>query len=398
MYCSNNISHRNWPVKYAINTISKASYHLCSKTFPLVFLLLSPLLTYSQFQDKIPQVKPLPPDAAALFKVLERPIGTYTGTVPVQFPLFGVSSGPLSANLSLSYNSTGGIRVEEAASSVGLGFSFNDGAGRITQMVKGLPDDHTHGLLTNPTTPTNFTCTDMNDVYASHQPYELDLEPDIFMYNFNGQSGKFFFKEDGTIVMMQKTGIRIEYDQASVPNNGIRQWIITDEEGNKYYFGQNKAKTINYRLIHTYQYNSLTSLATSNGISSFSWYLTEAYDMNEENKITYTYQTSGGLFTTFSGGFMELYKVEFADCSEGYDTTPDQAVVQTDAGEYIVSRIDANDGYIKVNATADRQDGYGRKVNSVELYTPQNQIIKKYKFEYDYFNSSSSDPQVKRLS
>ena len=100
-------------------------------------------------QDRTPEVKPLAPNAAALFKVLERPVGTFTGTVPVQFPLCGINSGGLSTFLSLSYNSSGGIRVEEAASCVGIGFSLNDGGGRITQMVRGQGDDWLNGFLSN---------------------------------------------------------------------------------------------------------------------------------------------------------------------------------------------------------------------------------------------------------
>ncbi|WP_299556791.1 RHS repeat domain-containing protein [Seonamhaeicola sp.] len=372
------------------------------KYFYCIFLMLVVLLFsmnegFTQsFQDKIPQVKPIPPDAAALFKVLERPIGTFTGTVPVSFPLCEIGSGPLKASLSLNYNSTGGIRVEELASSVGLGFSLNDGGGRITQIVRGLPDDHTNGLLTNPKTPSNFNCFDMYDLYASSLPYELDLEPDIFMYSFNGQSGKFFFKEDKSIVMMENTGIKIEYDTTSTPGNGIRQWIITDEQGNKYYFGKNKAGTTNYYIPNIYQYQSMNNPSTSDGISSYSWFLTEAYDMNEVNKLTYTYVSSGDMFTTFSGGFMILYKLAF-ECG-GFHIIPDEAVVNTSAGEYLISRIEDNKGnYLQINSSGDREDGYSRKVNSIYVYNPDNSLKKRIVFNYDYFNDWSSDPFVKRL-
>ncbi len=112
--------------------------------YKLLFLLvLSGLFSrsFSQFQENIPKAKPIPPNAASMFKVLERPVGTYTGTSPVNFSLCSITSGDLSADISLNYNSTGGIKVEELSSCVGLGFSLADGAGRITQMVRGKPDD-----------------------------------------------------------------------------------------------------------------------------------------------------------------------------------------------------------------------------------------------------------------
>ncbi|MBO9573114.1 MAG: hypothetical protein J7497_13060, partial [Chitinophagaceae bacterium] len=272
----------------------------------ITLVFLTAARTFSQFQDKVPQIKPVPPDAASLFKTLERPIGNFTGTVPVNFPLFSLKSGTLSADLSLSYNSTGGIKVEEAAGSVGLGFSLADGGGRITQMINGKPDDLTGGFLNAAVQPSDFSCTNtthLNSVYEN----QLDLEPDQYMYSFNGRSGKFFLKEDGSVVLMDNASIKIEYSYASPSSNGIRQWIITDEEGNKYYFGSNKAKTIDYKIRNGCEYTSLTNGSTSGSTASASWFLTEAYDMNETNSLKFTYQLANTGFVSYSGGFMVLY-------------------------------------------------------------------------------------------
>lgn len=346
-------------------------------------------MVQAQNLDNIPKVNPLPPNAAGLFKVLERPIGTFTGTVPIQFPLMNINSGPLSANLSLNYNSTGGIRVEEIAGSVGLGFSLNDGGGRIVQIVNDLPDDQLNGLLTNPTTPSNFTCTRMDELASALEEYEMDLEPDMFMYNLNGESGKFFLKEDGTIVMMQKTRLKFEYNQNDVPTSGIQEWIVTDELGNKYYF--------NVRGFGQSVYQSASSpSSTKTKITSFSWYLKRAHDINNENEITYTYQGSVTNQISFVGGFLVLSKINVLDCA-GFNLTQDQATVETSAIDYIISRIDTQNGYIKINATTDRLDDYGAKVNSIELYAPNDERIKKYTFQYTYFNNSSTNRFVKRL-
>src|SRR5215217_780282 len=164
----------------------------------------------AQAPDNVPQVKPVPPDAAAMFKVFERPLGTYTGTIPISFPLTGLSSGGLSANVSLNYNSTGGVKMEEMASSVGLGFSLSDGAGRITQVVRKYPDDRGNGFLQSGIKPSGFHCYDMYHVYRNYLPSDIDLEPDIYMYNFNGRSGRFFFKENGTVVLMENAGLTVQ--------------------------------------------------------------------------------------------------------------------------------------------------------------------------------------------
>jgi YD repeat-containing protein len=360
---------------------------------PLLFVF-PPFFSLAQFQNGVPLVKPIPPDAAALFKVLERPLGTYTGTVPISFPMCSLKSGTLSADIALNYNSTGGIRVEECASSVGLGFSLSDGAGRITQIIRGNPDDY--GLITNysTTNPSNWNCSNMNQV-QNYTTGTLDLEPDEFMYNLNGRSGKFFFKQDGTIVLKENSGLKIEKVFSTPPANpGIKQWIITDEQGNKYYFGYNKAGTVNYRIINMSRWSGSSGSTQNDSPTSVTWYLTEAYDMNEENRMQYSYVSTGSVFTTFSGAYWPI-NTSFYECTF-FNTTPDLgANVTTSADEYLVSRIDTRNGYLLFNSSTDRLDGVSRKLNTIQLYDIAGNYKKQYRFNYGYFSEPS--PSIRRL-
>ena len=85
------------------------------KKYLLTFVFLWAFLSgKTQFQERYSGGQtPYLRMPASLFKVLDRPLGTYTGTIPVNFPLCKVTSGPLSADVALNYNSTGGISVEE---------------------------------------------------------------------------------------------------------------------------------------------------------------------------------------------------------------------------------------------------------------------------------------------
>lgn len=356
--------------------------------------LIFSLSLRGQNLDKVAKVTPMAPDAASIFKVLERPLGNYTGTVPVSFPLLSISSGSLSNSLSLDYNSTGGIRVEEVAGSTGLGFSLSGAGGVITQQIQDQPDDLANGMLTSPYHPSTFYCGNMTHIWQSTLPYEWDLEPDIFYYNFNGRSGKFFFTENGDIAISENAGIKIEHFFGSPAGNGIKRWIITDENGNKYYFGQNKTQTVNYWVDNTYTYQSLYTSSTSPGLSSRSWYLTEVKDMNEENTLTYSYALSEGELRTFSGGYRKSWT--FGTMSS-FNTSPEQAIVWTETSEYLVSRIDGRNGYVLVNSGTGRVDGWGRKVNTIELYDANNALKKKFKFNYGYFNAGSGDVNMRRL-
>ena len=258
---------------------------------------------FAQYQENLPQAKPIPPNAAAMFKVLERPVGTYTGTIPISFPLYGVSSGSLTANLSLDYNSTGGIKVEELGGPIGLGFNLSDGGGRITQVVRGKRPDDWGGILNNGSSsikPSNFAC-DMDDAQELDLSM-VDLEYDIYMYSFNGHSVKFFIKENGQIILTKNDAIKIDYGSIPSQWSGFSSWTITDENGTKYVFGS--------RIINESSYSSINGTGSSNNVSSISYYLDYIEDMNGENRISFTYTGTGNVFSTYSGGFMAVGSVE----------------------------------------------------------------------------------------
>jgi YD repeat-containing protein len=348
----------------------------------LFFFLLQIIACSAQFQAEMPLAKPIPPNAAAMFKVLERPLGSYTGTVPINFPLASITSGPLTANISLNYNSTGGIRVAELSGCVGLGFSLADGGGRITQQIRGKPDDE-GGILNNGYSerPSNFGCSNMSQV--NDESYGLlDLEPDEYLFSFNGRSGKFFLKEDGTPVIQGNEGLKITYNFTTPGSNlRIQQWIITDEQGTKYYFGQNKDQTSNYWLVNMSSYSGTTGSTTPSS-SSKSWYLTEVRDMNEENKLSYTYVESGNAFTSFSGGILPV-SLTGLNCTY-FNTNFDQGIVTTDGSEYLVSRIDGNSGYALFNLMPDYSFG-PQKLYAIQLYDSAGNYQKQYKFNYGTF-------------
>ena len=91
----------------------------------------------TQEQDPL-EVKILPPspNTASLGKYGEVPVGLYTGIPQISIPLTSIQDGSLSVPISLSYHA-GGVRVEEIASWVGLGWSLNAG-GVITRQVRGI--------------------------------------------------------------------------------------------------------------------------------------------------------------------------------------------------------------------------------------------------------------------
>lgn len=333
----------------------------------VVSILLTGLWGKAQFQQDVPQAKPIPPNAAAMFKVLDRPLGTYTGTTPVNFPICRVTSGALSADVAINYTATGGIRVEEMASSVGLGFNLADGAGRITQQVRGLPDDAPSlGMLrTSFHKASTYSCNNSSDLYEYYQN-QLDLEPDIYFYSFNGHSGKFTLREDGSVAPMQNDGVKISYTMGT---NWFSGWTIVDDKGNIYKYGTH--------VINTTSYSGNTG-STSQSVSSQSWYLDSEKDMNAENSISFTYSTGGGSdFTSYTGAFVPLSTANM-DCG-GFNTQPETgAIAITDGSEMVVTKISANSGTVVFNGSI----SYNYQLNSIQQYDSSGSLKDQWNFHY----------------
>ncbi|WP_257668290.1 hypothetical protein [Parapedobacter tibetensis] len=365
----------------------------------LVCGLLADLATHAQYDGSVPQVTTVTPNAAALFKVTQRPQGSYTGTTPIQIPLYQVTAGSLSVPVTLSY-ANGGIRVEEIASWVGLGFSISAG-GRITRVMNGVPDDDItnggmlHASLKPSGFPGNPQVSNLSDVVAGN----LDMEPDMYYFDCNGISGKFFFDESGEPHIVSQQPIKIE---KKMMNNVIKGWIITDQSGNKYYFGMNGEQTVNYVDYTNLLYTSALGYSIPNPSPVYisSWHLAEIKDMSSENAIKFTYVSSWSSFYTLSSAYKPISGVWGLDCSpnEGFG---DEIFVTNETNEYILTKIEGGVDSIIFRSSSNRLDfSGGRKLDEVSLYARNNQFIKAHKFHYGYFSKpgeSGGDNQVKRL-
>lgn len=184
---------------------------------------------------------PPAPDAAALGRYAEIPVGLYNGTAQVSIPIWTLQGRQLSVPVSLSYHASG-IRVDDLASRVGLGWSLNAG-GVITRTVHGLPDETAQGWLSiaqqvpTPTFPGAHSTFNAGYTNAELQLLmqiadgEKDSQPDAFFVNMPGYSGKIVFDNTGTPhpIPYQKLKITVDW-----PN---RTWTITTTDGIRYTFG-----------------------------------------------------------------------------------------------------------------------------------------------------------------
>lgn len=227
--------------------------------------------------SKVPQT----PNAASLGVYGEVPVGLYSGAAQFSIPLYSVQGKNLSVPVTLNY-STNGLHVEALSSWVGAGWSL-DAGGVITRTIKGKID--------NPNEPIQ-KASDGCLIKAEAMQFELghvDLEYDRYFYNFMGKTGSFVIV-DGEIKSIDNQQMKFDYS-----GTNLNEFVITDTEGIKYYFGtaySGGAQPIEYAQ----ESNTSVEIKTA-------WYLAKIVHWGGET-IHFTY--NGGVFDEpYSTGYFQ---------------------------------------------------------------------------------------------
>ena len=253
------------------------------------------------------------PTAAALGKYGDIPVNYHTGIPNINIPVYTIKSGKIELPVSLSYHASG-LKVQEQASWVGAGWSLNCG-GMITRTVRGAADDRgnnngyvTHGYYSDsgyynysfhpdgsvpPSAQTNGLGPDDGQFLASRK----DGEPDLYTFNFGGYSGKFYFNDDQTPVLVPQADFKIQTDFS--PGPGFLGFVITTSEGTKYYFG----KTGNNGSIDPVEVTYSITTQNSYGLASkttSSWFLNKIVSFDNTDSVLLNYQQENYSYYTIA--------------------------------------------------------------------------------------------------
>jgi len=169
------------------------------------------------------------------------PVSHYTGIPEISIPLHEISIDDYILPISLSYHASG-VKVNQEASWVGLGWALNAG-GIISRTVKCVDDFleySTSNIIqgyyngpeaSDPTSNTFYTYT--NDGGVTRRLLIADSEPDIFSYSFPGGSSKFLLdKSRGPVLFDKSANIKIE-----VLTNSLKKYFrLTAPDGTVYIF------------------------------------------------------------------------------------------------------------------------------------------------------------------
>lgn len=340
--------------------------------------------------------QPLSPNAAALGKFVEIPVGSFTGTPEINIPLYEFKSNSFTVPISLSYHASG-IKVREIPGWVGAGFLLNAG-GAIVRVVRGLPDgmESPSGIDVSNVGYKNVTGLPghegltgldgrMDKDVASDVSYnKVDMEFDEFYYNFMGYTGSFMFTNQGTVMMKTASNLKVEF---SVDN-----FKITDANGMIYEFKQYESQAND---PHWY-------------ISS--WYLTKAINPFKNETIEFKYEPFGLIYPyRISNGPVIYYDQVF-----DFNNSPKFPVgiqnpgcEQQGSERVMANPLNSDDLFLKqiiyktdtvkfyIDKTR-RTDVYKVRLDSIKVFS-SNTIFHKASFNYTYSDTVTTDSLNKKM-
>lgn len=348
--------------------------------------------TNSSFNPTLHQIVPPSPNASALGKFGEIPIGPSTGIPEISIPLYSYSGSYNDLNLSVSLNyHAGGIRVDEMSGNTGIGWVLNAG-GVISRTMRGIYDEmsgigfiHTGKLpadVYEGNAGASLDARAFNDMYA----WEADSQNDIFSYSFNGRSGKFLLGKNNNLLILNQQKLRIEKTIAPIPGESagypmISEFVITDEKGYRYIFSDAE-------ITHN------NSMATAAAVYTSAWYITKIVSPAGKDSITFAYE---GINYTYDVGKSVTNILNYPGSYSPSITNPNTTSVsnQTIKGKRVKTIIFPN----SVSATFNYSTTERTEVNSGDYLLKKITITdgihtRGYKLQHDY---SLNRPTLKQV-
>jgi hypothetical protein len=361
----------------------------------LTFACLATSSVEAQTIDYRPNFIPPSPDASALGKYGENPIGLWSGTTPVSVPVYTVVDGNLELPININYHGAGN-KVDEAASFMGLGFTLNAG-GAIMRSVRNLPDDYpVKGFLDyNATYPTHYLNSNPSR-YTQWQEIAAgcgDAEPDAYYFNFNGYTGSFSLRDysDG-VYILSKNAWRAEMLKTDVSNpKKITGWKFTCDNGVAYTFAAAEQATI-----------TDNGIACQTGIVyNSAWYLTNITSPNGGRSINFTYETYSMNFNVHQGEVQRIFC--YANPGGCNSTLPTSTPIYTKmvyAGQRIKTITTSDNGTtVTFNYLTTRTDEPGtnlKQLDEIVINNKDNALFRKFNFTFDYSTGRLTLKSVKK--
>ena len=393
-----------------------------------------------------------PPEVSSLERSNFSDINLYTGKADISIPLIEIKEGNITYPITLSYNS-GGIKVQETASNVGLGWSINNTV--ISRNVQAYNDFNSFGNRSEDLDSLGLLSIHHREHMASifgynyvgyfkhiknrnykigtvgfgspYSAYNVDRFPDIYNMISPIYKSSFFFKDENTAIELNGKGTKIkgitDYFTKSLTHNST---IKPDSPFKDF---KNIEIISNNGIVFSFKDFSISQLLSYSEKAAYSpsympmnenilpeisaWYVSEIKDPSTNKKIIFSYDDYINDPYYTSGSNQSKYII--ANTSYSYTFSGNNSF-STTQGEYEcmtgnvyrgtwyknlsfnrnieskrINRIEFSSGYIVFRYIQPREDSYNeRALTNIELYDKKDNLVKQIKFNYDYFTSECS--------
>jgi len=348
------------------------------------------------------------PNAAALGKYGDIPVSYHTGIPNIAIPLYTLKEGGLTLPLQLTYHASG-LKVDENASWVGAGWSLIAG-GAVTRTVKDKPDERraesiqqVYGYFSNYGISSYFL---NNDAVS---PDYFDSEPDMFSFNFNGYSGKFYFDESRKPIIVPEQDVKIEYVYedtlwnsapgiGSVLGKSIESFVITTPDGTKYFFGT-PDQTVPTPYCDPIEVVSSWTGSNGNNMGKVisSWYLYRVRSSDGVNQINLYYTRDKYAFFSYPssvyGNSSENLNLYYGVKNLMSGVLLNKITTSSNNVEFIpgAAREDLSRWATGVDENqTDYTNQTSPALGSIRIYDTGTSCIKKFDFSYGYFQDTTT--------
>lgn len=339
------------------------------------------VLTHSQ---DLPEIIPPSPTAFELAKYGDIPINESTGMANINIPFFNYSLGEINVGISLDY-ATSGIKVDQVASWVGMGWNLNVG-GVITRTVRGNADELYTQKYNNSFLGIQSLYNQNNSYYYSFlaevndaKDRSNDYEPDIYNFNVGGFSGTFILDESSKPLLLK----RDNQSKIEKVTNGFQ---ITTTNGLVYLFTDK-------------EYNSVRSTCQKGGASLAekvvsAWYLTKITALNGD-EVLFHYTDNNFIYASgYNSSYGNIYNIMGPTSCEGASVPESPGIENCVLYSYLKNKKitsitnNRNNHKIIFSNSANRIDlpDPALKLDKVSLYKGTS-LIKAYELNYQTVTS-----------
>lgn len=401
------------------------------KSFPIiwvVFTLFSRVMFAQIYDDsfnppaEIAQKVKIPnsPEAQAFTQYGNTTVDMFHGTPNIQIPIYTHGGRELNFPISLSYDASG-IKVEQRATSAGLGWNLNLG-GRISRIANGYPDDYISAQTPYQSFWNSAVNDDINLYLDENQLFdsrdeaiaylvflrkikdnEIDTQPDFFSFNALGVSDMIVIdRNTKQAIALNNPRLKVTFTKTNPFSSfgSINSWTVTLDDGTILVFSQSET-TNSTHFIDIGDESGLNNFYGAFQSYKSSWQLSsitsptgkDTYTLNYTPYYTEANPLKATLYQGVSNPLVSPPQVSNTRSSGINNAT-------YNISQAYVNRITHNGSRIVTIDYGSRYDtDLNNKINAIKIYdqdtgNDSQDLHRTISFEHSYFGSGASNPSL----